>query len=322
MQLNQEIVVQSVFIIPPKVHLLDVTGPIQIFYEAACNGAPLKLLYCAIFPDQTETASSCALSFNQLTPYDQISLNKGDFLFVPGMEYPLLSAPRFLMESRSFQHWLTMQHQKGVIICSVCIGAFLLGSAGLLDGRACTTHWEYTERLKQTYPKIRLQTNRLFVYDDNIYTSAGIASGIDLALYLIERLCGAHFAAKIAKEAVIYFRRTIEDPQLSIFTQYRNHLDHRIHKAQDILIQSLDHKFTIEQIAIQVNMSARNLTRLFKKTTEITIGAYLDQVRAEHAEKLIGEGHTLQAAALHCGLKSTNQLHNLLSRYRLAKSST
>jgi transcriptional regulator GlxA family with amidase domain len=280
----------------------------------------LNLLYGAVFPEQTEITSSCALSFNGLIPYDQMGLNKGDFLFVPGMEYALLSSPRFLMESRPFQHWLSVQHKKGVIICSICIGAFLLGSAGLLDGRACTTHWEYTEQLKLSYPKIRLQTNRLFVCDDHIYTSAGIASGIDLALYLIEGLCGAHFAAKIAKEAVIYFRRTIEDPQLSVFTQYRNHLDHRIHKVQDILTQSLDHKFTIEQIAAQVNMSARNLTRLFKKTTEITIGAYLDQLRAEHAEKLIGEGHTLQAVALHCGLKSTNQLHHLLARYRLVKN--
>jgi transcriptional regulator GlxA family with amidase domain len=321
MKLHHETAVQAAFIIPPKVHLLDVTGPIQIFYEAACNGAPFKLLYGAIFPEQTESAGSCMLSFNRLIPYDQINLNKGDYLFVPGMDHAMVSAPRFLMESRPFQHWLTVQHQKGVIICCVCTGAFLLGSAGLLDGRACTTHWEYSERLKLSYPKIRLQTNRLFVYDANIYTSAGVASSIDLALYLVERLCGAHFAAKIAKEAVVYFRRTIDDPQLSVFTQYRNHLDHRIHKVQDILMQSLGHRFTIEEIATQVNMSGRNLTRLFKKTTDITIGGYLDQLRVEHAERLIGEGHTLQATALHCGLKSTNQLHHLLTRYRVIKNS-
>lgn len=315
MESNQQ-ALKAIFIVPPKVHLLDLTGPVQILYEAACNGAPLHLLFSNIFPDETENSSSCTLSFNRLTPYDGLMLKKGDYVFIPGFEYALLSDGKFLKKSRPFQHWLRTQHQKGVTICSICIGAFLLGSTGLLDGRACTTHWEYTDRLKQSFPKIKLQVNRLFVYDDNIYTSAGIASGIDLALYLVEHLWGAHFAAKIAKEAVIYFRRTMDDPQLSVFTQYRNHIDHRIHTVQDILTQSLGRKFTIEEIAVKVNMSSRNLTRLFKKTTEITIGAYIDQLRAEYAARLIKEGHTLQAAALHCGLKSTHQLHHLLSRNR------
>ena len=321
MESNQQEVV-AVFIVPPKVHLLDLTGPVQILYEAACNGAPLRLLFSNIFSGETENSSSCALSFTRLTPYDQIVLKKGDYIFVPGFEYALLSDEKFLKKSRPFQYWLNAQHQKGVTICSICIGAFLLGAAGLLDGRACTTHWEFTDRLKDNYPKIKLQVNRLFVYDDNIYTSAGIASGIDLALYLVEHLWGPHFAAKIATEAVIYFRRTMDDPQLSVFTQYRNHMDHRIHKVQDILAQSLDQKFTIEGIADQVNMSSRNLTRLFKKTTEITIGAYFDQLRAEHAERLIAEGHTLKAVALRCGLKSAHQLHRLLSRYRRNKTLT
>jgi transcriptional regulator GlxA family with amidase domain len=190
-----------------------------------------------------------------------------------------------------------------------------LAAAGLLDGRECTTHWEFVGRLKTSYPKIKLQTNRLFVYDNGIYTSAGITSGIDLALYLVEHYWGAYFAAQIAKEAVIYFRRTLDDPQLSIFTQYRNHIDHRIHHVQDILIQSISRKYTIGELADKVNMSARNLTRLFKKTTEITINKYLEKLRVEHAEKLLGDGHTMKAAALHCGLNTSNQLRNLLKHY-------
>ena len=319
---NPQTIIRAAFIIPPKVHLLDITGPIQIFHEAAGNGAPLKLIFSNIFSHETENTSSCALSFTNLTPYDRIELTTGDLVFIPGMEYSLLSDEKFVKKCLPFHKWLNVQYQKGVTICSVCIGTFLLGAAGLLDGRACTTHWEFTDRLKQTYPKIRLQVNRLFVYDTNIYTSAGIASGIDLALYLVERLWGAHFAAKIAKEAVIYFRRSMDDPQLSVFTQYRNHLDNRIHEVQDILIQSIDRGFSVDEIAEKVNMSGRNLTRLFKKTTAITMGAYLDQLRAEHAEKLITEGHTLQAVALHCGLKSTNQLRNLLSRDRLNKAAS
>ena len=201
-----------------------------------------------------------------------------------------------------------------MLICSTCTGAFLLAEAGLLNGRACTTHWKYMERFARRYPQARLQANRLFVQQDGIYTSAGVSSGIDLALFLAEELWGAHFSAQLAKEVVIYFRRTENDPQLSVFTQYRNHLEQRIHTVQDRLAQSLDRKLNIDLLAEEVSMSPRNLTRLFKNTSGITIGHYLAQLRAERAEQLMGEGHTLKAAALQCGLKSPQQLRHLLNR--------
>ncbi len=313
MQPNQQSSLQAVFMIPPKVHLLDITGPAHIFYESACYGAPVQLFFSSTDTNHTAATSSSTLAFHKLTPFDQLNLYPGDLIFVPGLDNTLLLDNQFIEATRPFQYWLSAQHQKGVIICSVCTGAFLLAAAGLLDNCNCTTHWKYAEHFKQLHPQARLQTNRLFVQENNIYTSAGVASGIDLALYLTEQIWGAHFAAQIAKEVVIYFRRTIEDPQLSVFTQYRNHLDNRIHQVQDMLSQSLDHKLSIDHLAAGVNMSARNLTRSFKKTTRITIGEYLDKLRTERAEQLINEGHSLQAAALHCGLKSANSLRKLLN---------
>lgn len=307
--------VQAVFIIPPHVHLLDITGPAHIFYESACYGAPVTLSFSTIFPDKTDAVSSSMLAFHQLTPYDQLVLKPGDLIFVPGLDAALLLDDNFIISSRPFQQWLKMQHASGVIICSVCTGAFLLAAAGLLDQRNCTTHWKYTERFRQQYPAAQLQSNRLFVQEDGIYTSAGVSSGIDLALYLTEQIWGANFAAKIAKEVVIYFRRTIDDPQLNIFTQYRNHLEDRIHNVQDMLIQSPDRKFSIEELSDKVSMSPRNLTRLFKKTTQITIGEYVEKLRTERATMLLNEGHTMQAVALHCGLKSVNSLRKLLKKH-------
>ncbi|MDP9047383.1 MAG: AraC family transcriptional regulator, partial [Bacteroidota bacterium] len=130
MQPDQQPVLQAVFVIPPKVHLLDITGPATIFYEAGCYGAPVKLAFSTIFPDETGSDSSCTLSFNKLTPYDQLVLNPGDLVFVPGIEYYLLSDEAFLSSCRAFQYWLNAQHKKGVIICSVCTGAFLLAASG------------------------------------------------------------------------------------------------------------------------------------------------------------------------------------------------
>lgn len=303
----------AVFILPPQVHLLDITGPAHIFYEAADYGAAVKLNFCTIFPHETKSVSSSALAFHQLTPYNELVLTPGDFVFIPGLDKSLMLDDDFIHSCSNFLAWLKQQHQNGVLICSVCTGAFLLAAAGLLDGVGCTTHWKYADRFRLKYPEAKLQSNRLFVHEDLIYTSAGVSSGIDLALYLVQQLWGAHFAAQIAKEVVIYFRRGPDDPQLSIFTKYRNHLDHRIHLVQDRLAQYLDHKINQDELAGLVSMSPRNLTRLFKHTTGITIGAYVTQLRKERAAQLIGEGHTVQSAALSCGLKSANQLRHLLN---------
>ena len=310
-------VLNAVFALPPNVHLLDITGPAHIFYEAACYGAPLQLSFCTIFREQRQSISSSTLAFHQLIPYDQLLLNAGDLIFIPGLDASLLLDDHFLNSCHGFLAWLKQQHHNGVLICSVCTGAFLLAASGLLDGRCCTTHWKYTERLRLKYPLIKVQPNRLFTQDDRIYTSAGVSSGIDLALHLIQQTWGARFAVQIAKEVVIYFRRGPDDPQLNIFTQYRNHLDHRIHLVQDCLAQALDKKLSHEELAEKVNMSPRNLTRLFKHTTGITIGAYLKQLRKERADQLISEGQTVQATASDCGLKSTNQLRHLLKSKKL-----
>lgn len=307
-------VVQCVFVIPPKVHLLDITGPAQIFYEALSYGAPLKLHFSNIHTAEHCIESSSSLFLSQLTNYDSLNLQQGDLVFIPGLEASLLEKDQLLHSSKHFQHWLTEQYNKGVTICSVCTGAFLLAESGLLNDKECTTHWKYIDRLSKCYPQIKVQQNRLFVQAGNLYTSAGIASGIDLSLYLVEQLFGSHFAAQIATEAVVYLRRTANDPQLPAFMQHRNHIDNRIHVVQDLLAQSLEKKIHIESLAQQVHMSARNLTRLFKKTTGTTIGEYVDRLRSERARQMIREGYTVQTAASECGLKSTNQLRRLLKK--------
>ncbi len=307
--------IKAVFILPPGVLLLDITGPAHIFYEAECYGAKVNLFFCSLYPNERDSKSSCDLSFAKLTPFDQLSLTEGDLVFIPGLDARLLLTDEFMRSCSYFQEWLQTQFEKKVTICSVCTGTFLLAEAGLLDKRNCTTHWKYMERFANRYPKAKLLTNRLFVEDDGIYTSAGVSSGIDLALHMIEKIWGGHFAAQIAKEVVVYFRRSIDDPQLSIFTQYRNHMEHRIHKVQERLSQTLYCKISIEELAAGVNMSPRNLTRLFKKTTQLSIGNYIDLLRAGLAQQLMKEGQTLQFATTQCGLKSTNQLRHIIRKY-------
>ena len=181
--------------------------------------------------------------------------------------------------------------------------------------KKCTTHWKYLNDFEERFPKTQLLKNRLIIKDGTIYSSAGVSAGIDLSLYILEEVYGAVFASKIAKEVVIYLRRTESDPQLSEFLQYRNHIDNRIHQLQDIISQNLVHKINITELAQKVHMSPRNLTRLFKKTTGLTLGPYLEKLRVELAQKLLSQGEKVSSVAMSCGLKSTNQLRNLFKKH-------
>lgn len=312
----KEISIKNIlFVVPPKVHLLDINGPAHIFYEAKGFGAPVILHFISL-SDTREVESSAGLTFSNLRLFHEFELDENDYVFIPGLKYSLLSDRGFISKCAPFLDWLKRQKSRGAHICSVCTGAFLLAETGLLDGNSCTTHWKYLEKFHQKFPKVVLETNRLFTVQNQIFTSAGVASGIDLALYILERLFGQKLTIEVAKESVIYFRRSGSDPQLSIFLQYRNHLENRIHNAQDFISQNISTIFSLEDIADQVNMSTRNLTRIFKSTTGITIGAYIEKIRVERAFQLLAEGNKVDFVTIQCGLKSTNQMRSLLKKHQ------
>lgn len=305
---------RAFFVVPPKVQLLDLSGPAHIFYEAKSYGASIENYFISL-NDSLEELSSAGVSLGRLQAYHSFTLNDTDWVFVPGSDSHLHHDYGFEEQNQPFFKWLVKQHSLGAKICSICTGAYLLAQAGLLNQRECTTHWKYFTDFRTSFPKAKLLNDRLFVKDGTIYSSAGVSSGIDLSLFLLEESYGSDFAAKIAKEVVIYLRRTENDPQLSVFLQYRNHLENRIHLVQDILAQRLTHKKNIEVLAQKVHMSPRNLTRLFKKTTKITIGDYLEKLRVEKALLLLADGIDVEAISKECGLKSSNQLRTLLKKH-------
>ena len=290
-------------------------GPAHIFYEAGTYGADVELFFVSL-SNHTEVESSAGLHFSQLIPYHQFELSTHDFVFIPGLEFQVLRDPHFLHACQDFFAWLQEQHAQGTNICSICTGAFLLAEAGILNGKSCTTHWKYYAAFCQRYPEIEFKKNRLFVVNDHVYSSAGVSSGIDLALYILEEQFGAKLATDVAKEVVIYFRRGGSDPQLSVFLQYRNHIDTRIHDAQDYMVQHIPTPFTLQDVAEHVHMSRRNFTRLFKKTTGITVGAYLEKLRIERAVQLLSNGDKVDYVTRQCGLKSSNQLRTLLKKHK------
>jgi transcriptional regulator GlxA family with amidase domain len=214
---------------------------------------------------------------------------------------------------KDFPGFLSQMAEKGVFICSVCNGTFWLGEAGLLDEKECTTHWRRCELLQAMYPKTRVLAEVLFVKDGNILTSAGITAGIDLALAILEDLTDPVFVNKVARGMVVYHRRSQKHTQNSIYLDYRNHINPKVHEVQDYLIENISSSVSIAKLANRVCMSPRNLSRIFKESTGITILDYLTKLRLEKASTIRNNPDlTVKDIASQCGFASPRQLQRII----------
>ena len=298
-----------IFVVSPGTHFLDLAGPDQVFFEAVFYKAPFQLEYCSY---ATEAGIASGLRFSNLKHYTELAVKKGDYIFIPGMNLDTIHQTSRQTMGDLFA-WLSSAHALGANLCSVCTGAFLLAAAGLLDNRLCTTHWKYTQRLQEDFPRVKVQENVLFTEKDGIFTSAGIASGIDLALHIVEKEMGPYFANKVAREVVVYIRRDGSHPQQSVFLSYRNHLHTGIHAVQDWLTENLDQKNALDHLAELAHMSTRNFTRIFKKETGITIGHYIALLRREKVTELMKKPDlSRRQIAQLVGLGSERQLSRIV----------
>jgi transcriptional regulator GlxA family with amidase domain len=297
-----------IFFITADVHILDLAGALQAFYEAAYYGQPYDILYIS---DRVDQVCSAQLQLAGLKDYTTVDISATDIFIIPGFDLRQLKEP----VDEAFSTWLRKADAAGATICSVCTGAFALARAGLLDNRECTTHWKYTERLQREFPALRVLTNRLFVKSDHIYTSAGVTTGVDMALFLLERRHGAEFAYRVARELVVYIRRDGGEDQESIYLQYRRHIRDDIHLIQDWIVGHLQEKIRVEELAAMIHTSPRNLTRLFKTTTGITVGQYLEKLRVEKALHLLHQDTKIGTITRQCGLQSDNQLRQMIKKH-------
>jgi transcriptional regulator GlxA family with amidase domain len=174
-------------------------------------------------------------------------------------------------------------------VASVCTGAFLLAAAGLLDGRVATTHWRYAAELQRRFPKVRVSADRIFVKDGNVWTSAGITSGIDLTLALIEEDVGIDVSKAVAREMVVYHRRSGGQSQFSTILELEPPSD-RIRDALRFARDHLHEPLSVERMAEAARISARQFARLFLKETGDTPARAVERLRAEVALPRVQEG--------------------------------
>lgn len=170
-------------------------------------------------------------------------------------------------------------------------------------------------RAAEAVPDAKVVADILYVKSNNVYTSAGISAGIDLALAILEELKGALFTHKVARGLVVYHRRSGRHKQESIYLDYRNHINPQIHEVQDYLIDNMSKDNDIETLAGLVGMSARNLSRVFKEKTGTTVLEYLTLLRKEFASTMLNNPeYTIEYIASKCGFKSARQLQRILKK--------
>jgi transcriptional regulator GlxA family with amidase domain len=290
-----------VFALFPGCEVMDVAGPLQAFHEAAAFGVAYEIVHAAATPT---VRSAQGLDFAGLVPFPDVGPD--DRVIVPGYTLADTRPPAALVA------WVRRAAKAGAEVCSVCTGTFVLGEAGVLDGRRCTTHWKRVRELQRRFPRATVVGDRLFVEDGPVTSSAGIASGIDMALALLARDGGPVLASSVAREMVVYLRRDGSHAQESVYLDYQTHLSPGVHVVQQHLVAHPESSERLGELARMAGMSERSLTRAFRLATGISVHAYRERLRLERARDLMrNPTMTMDAIAAACGYADARQLRRL-----------
>ncbi len=200
-------------------------------------------------------------------------------------------------------------------IGSVCTGALFLARAGLLDGHRATTHWNWSASLGRRYPRIEVESDPIFVRDGNVYTSAGVTAGMDLALALVEEDHGPALALQVARHLVLYLRRPGRQSQFSTALALQLSDRHPLRELQSWIIDNLSKELSVETLAERVAMSPRNFARVFRRETQCTPAKFVERLRLETARRRLEETrHSLQRVAEECGFATAGAMRSVFQR--------
>lgn len=298
---------EVVFLLAPRLHLLDLAGPAQAFSTAADLGADYRLHYVG---EQEDVATTQGVPLRARV--DWPDLGEDDLIVVPGWRPSRRAA--YAGFSEPTLERLRAHHGRGGTVASVCAGAFALARAGLLDGRRCTTHHDLQDELARYYSAATVVRDVLYVVDGRVVTSAGIASGIDLTLHLLAVRHGPGFAARVAREMVVFARRNGDEQQVNAMLRYRGHISDVVHRVQDVIDARFAERLPLAELAAFGGVSERTLTRGFARAVGLTPLRYQQLLRVERAEHLIGHGSAVEAAARAVGFEDARMLRRLRSR--------
>jgi transcriptional regulator GlxA family with amidase domain len=193
------------------------------------------------------------------------------------------------LNNAAFIPWLVGQYKEGAEIVSLCVASFFLASTGLLDGKNCSTHWQYAHEFREKFPNANLKDDKILTDADGIYTSGGAYSFTNLIIYLIEKYAGREMAIIAAKGFMIDIDRNSQSPFI-IFSGQKSHKDKRILQAQEFIEQNFKEKITVDELCHKIAVNRRTFERRFKKATANTVVEYHQRVKVEAAKKALEKG--------------------------------
>jgi transcriptional regulator GlxA family with amidase domain len=203
-----------------------------------------------------------------------------DLIIIPALDGDISEA---VERNQEFVPWIINQYNNGAEVASLCLGAFLLASTGLLKGRKCATHWMAANKFRKMFPDVELVTEKIITDEHRLYSSGGAFSYLNLILYLIEKYAGHDIAVLAAKVFAIEIERESQQ-SFTIFQGQKEHADEPVKKAQEFIEKNYGDKITIEQLTGMLALSRRNFERRFKKATSNTVMEYMQRVKIEVAK--------------------------------------
>ncbi len=304
------------FVAYPDVVMLDLCGPFDVFafadrwfrrtYKVDQSVYQLDVIGPQAGPLMTSSGLQIVAhhgypEFDQ--PIDTLIVAGGD----EGMERACADAGLIA--------WIKETATRVRRVASVCTGAFLLAASGLLEGRRATTHWGYCKRLASAYPSVCVEPDRIFVRDGNIYTSAGVTAGIDLALTLVEEDLGRNVARLVARVMVMFLRRPGGQSQFSTYLSAETGSRPDMRELHAWILAHPDFDLSIDALAERVTMSPRNFARLFVQTTGMTPAKFVERLRLEAARcKLEQTALPVEAIAECCGFGDRERMRRTFHR--------
>jgi transcriptional regulator GlxA family with amidase domain len=266
--------------------VLDAAGPAEVFSQATRLGTPRYDVELV----GTSAATTSGIVLGPLTaprdcrgPLDTLMVAGG--LGVDEAE-----------QDAELVAWVREAAARSRRVTSVCTGALILARAGLLDGRRATTHWASCARLARRYPAVSVQSDPIYLRDGNVYTSAGVTAGMDLALALVEEDLGPEVALQVARQLVLFARRPGGQAQFSVQLRAQASAPGALRDLQAWIAEHLDADLSVRTLADHAHMSPRTLARAFARETGTTPAAYVEAARVEHARARLENGRAPLAA--------------------------
>lgn len=297
-----------VILAPPGVQTLDVVGPAEIFWEAARRIGDMSAYDVQVMsigePAVAGTGQMRLVADRTIHDPDEPI----DTLLVAG-------DPSFQTVDPATIAWLQRRVPEVRRYGSICTGVFLLGAAGLLDGKRVTTHWECADQFRQEYPHVELDADAIYLRDGALITAAGVTSGIDLALALVEEDYGRDIAMIVARYMVVFMRRPGGQSQFSAHLVGQMSNSSAIMGAQKYILEHLCEPLSVENLARRCGMSPRNFARVFRKELGTTPAEFVTAARTDAARRLLADSVLpLQRVATRSGFTDVNAMRRAFTR--------